>query len=195
MWKDKILGFAGRFQHPAWGITHLHRVYNLSLILVPQKENIDIELLFAAAYMHDAGSFKPFKKDGVDHAERSSEVADEYLKTIDFPKEKIPAVKEIIKGHMYYSTPSSIKEALILHDADTLDFMGYIGISRFLSIVGLESWTPDVKSAITLIQEFSEKLPENLYTEKAREIGKVRKREMEEFLQGISNQTDSLNHL
>jgi hypothetical protein len=35
---------------------------------------------------------------------------------------------------------------VIFHDADTLDFMGAIGVTRLLSIVGLDDWTPGLET-------------------------------------------------
>jgi hypothetical protein len=105
---------------------------------------------------------------------------------------KIPAVKEIIDGHMFYREPSSRIEAIIFHDADVLDFMGFIGITQLLAIVGISDWTPDVKSALELIQKFSIELPEKLHTPLAQKIGDKRKNEMVSFLNGLFEESNDL---
>ena len=40
------------------------------------------------------------------------------------PDEKLPAVQAAERGHMYYSDPGTQPEAIVLHDADSLDFLG-----------------------------------------------------------------------
>ena len=104
-------------------------------------------------------------------------------------------VKDIIRGHMFYANPTSQIEAIIFHDADVLDFMGAIGVARLLSIVGLDDWTPDLKSAIELIQRFSQELPGKLHTTQAQQMGKIRRAEMEAFLTALSNETRNFNVL
>jgi len=76
---------------------------------------------------------------------------------------------------------------------DTLEFMGIIGITRILSIVGIADWTPDLKSAINLIENFSKDLSQSLYTEPAKEMGKSRQKEMIEYLDNLGNETNKLN--
>jgi len=66
-------------------------------------------------------------------------------------------------------------------------------ITRILSIVGIADWTPDLKSAINLIEKFSKDLPQNLYTEPAKEMGKYRQKEMIEYLDKLGNETKKLN--
>ncbi len=196
MWKQKLFSFAEQFEHPAWGVSHFKRVYGMSLHLAEsQNMEVDKDCLFAAAYLHDIGAFEPYKQSGVDHAERSVQIADEILGAVGFPKGKTALVKEIIRGHMFYVDPVNRPEVIIFHDADTLDFMGWVGITRLLSIVGLDDWTPDLTSAIKLIQRFSQELPSRLYTPKGKEIGEVRQTEMLVYLTALSNETDGLEML
>jgi len=196
MWKQKIVSFANRFQHPAWGPSHYERVYKMALLLGRQQsESIDEEALFAAAYLHDMGAFEPYKQTGVDHAERSVQVVEPVLISSGFPAGKVPLVKEIISGHMFYAQPANSLEAIIFHDADTLDFMGIIGVTRLLSIVGLDDWTPDLKSAIALIEHFSKDLADKLITPEAKSIGKARQAEMVAYLDALSQETSNFRVL
>lgn len=190
MWKKKILDLVKDFKHPAWGFSHFSRIYELSLELAKTLQfEINKDALFAAAYLHDIGAFNPYRQKDKDHSDVAIENCNEILGSTDFPSEKIPLVKDIIKSHMFYAKPKDNIESKIFHDADTLDFMGSIGIARILSIVGKEDWTPDLQSAIKLIERFSKELPQSIVTENAKEIGKVRKKEMEQFLKNLANQT------
>jgi putative nucleotidyltransferase with HDIG domain len=191
MWKDKLIEIVKDFKHPAWGFSHSTRVFEFSLELAKIQElEIDDEALYAAAYLHDIGAFDSYRQKGKDHSDVAIENSDDILTSIDFPSEKISLVKDIIKSHMFYVNPEDNNESKIFHDADTLDFMGYIGITRILSIVGVDDWTPDLKSAIKLIEKFSNELPHKLVTKKAKEIGLDRAREMENFLKELKNQTN-----
>ncbi len=196
LWQLNLIDFAEQFKHPAWGIYHFQRVYNLSLKLA-DEQNIDIDqdALFAAAYLHDVGAFQPYKKDGVEHSKRSTQVVEEVLTPLGFPAAKMSLVKDIIKGHMFYSEPVNKPEAIIFHDADTLDFMGAIGITRLLSLIAIDNWAPDVISAITLIQKFSKDLPQRLHTLRAREMAKIRQGEMSNYLAALSDETSGLQVL
>lgn len=196
MWKQELIKLVERFNHPAWGVSHFDRVFNLSLCLAKkQMSKVDKDSLFAASYLHDIGAFEPYSQEGKDHSEVAIESCGDILKLIGFPSNKILLVKEIIKGHMFYAKPSKNLESIILHDADTLDFMGVIGITRLLSIVGKEDWTPDLKSAIKLIQKFCNELPQKLYSEEGQRIGAIRKIEMEEFLEKLASETENLKQI
>jgi hypothetical protein len=50
-------------------------------------------------------------------------------------------------------------EAIIFHDADTVDLMDPIGVAGFLPIVEITEWTPGLTSALKLIDRFSVDLP------------------------------------
>lgn len=196
MWKQQLLTLTEKFQHPAWGTSHFQRIYELSLQLANEQNiEVDQDALFAAAYLHDIGAFEPYKQPEIDHAERSIQLAEGILTQIGFPSEKIPLVKDIIQGHMFYENPSEKEESVIFHDADVLDFMGTIGVTRLLSIVGISDWAPDLRSAIELIQRFIKELPEKLHTSLALQIGKTRIAEMEIFLKNLSKETNNLEVL
>jgi uncharacterized protein len=196
MWKDEIIELVEKLNHPAWGFTHFNRMYHLTLDLAnSQNIKVDDDVIFAGAYIHDIGAFEPYKQKDKDHTEIAMDLCDGILKRIGFPSEKIFKVKDIIQCHMFYATPSDSVESILFHDADTLDFMGIIGITRILSIVGIDDWTPDLKSAITLIEKFSKELPQKLYTEKAKQIGDIRKKEMEDYIENLKNQTTNLEHI
>ena len=196
MWKDKLIEFSKKFEHPAWGYSHSIRVYEMSLQLARQEKlDVDEDSLFAASYLHDIGAFDPYRKEGLDHSEASIQHCEEILRAIEFTPEKIQHVKEIIKTHMYYREPTDLIEAILFHDADTLDFMGIIGITRLLSIIGIDDWTPNLKHGIKLIKKFIKNLPNALQTSQAREIGNKRQEEMKDFMQKLSNETGDLKTL
>jgi uncharacterized protein len=196
MWKQQLLEFSKQFKHPAWGINHYKRVYELSMELAKQQAiKIDEDVLFAASMLHDIGAFEKYAKKGVEHDVRSVEVVEEVVIPMGFPKEKIELLKDTMSTHMFYEEPSFQEEPKVFHDADTLDFMGYIGVTRLLSIVGLDDWTPDLKTAIELIAQFSDELYDRLITPLAKEIWKERQKEMKKFLSMLEKETKELELL
>jgi uncharacterized protein len=196
MWRDYILVFAEKLEHPAWGFNHCNRVYKMAMdIAAVEGLVIDEEVLFAAAYIHDIGAFEPYKKADVDHAERSVQLTEETLNSLKFPQEKIKQVKEVVEHHMFYSEVGPSSEAVVFRDADILDFMGVIGITRILSIIGKDDWTPNLEVAVELIQKFSDELLEKVMTDEAYRIGTIRKLEMDDFLSRLSLQTENLEYL
>jgi uncharacterized protein len=191
MWQKELDAYLKGFVHPAWGYSHCRRVYATCLRLAESEgAAVDRDALLAASYVHDLGAFPPYRRESVDHAERSVQVAAELLPGYGFPAEKIPLVEAIVAGHMFYSDPGGDIEALIFHDADVLDFMGCVGITRLLAVVGLDDWTPDLKSALKLIRRFSRELPAKLHLAAAKEIGDRRRAEMLRFLSELEAETE-----
>jgi uncharacterized protein len=196
MWRDYILVFAEKFEHPAWGFNHCNRVYKMAMdIAEVEGLVVDEDVLFASAYIHDMGAFEPYKKADLDHAVRSAELTEETLNNLKFPQEKIKQVKDVIEHHMFYSEVGASSEAVIFRDADILDFMGVIGITRILSIIGKDDWTPNLEVAVELIQKFADELLDKMVTDEAYRIGMLRKSEMDDFLSRLSYQTQNLENL
>lgn len=187
-WKRTIYGFAReKLLHPAWGWTHSERDYLLAReIAAKEGLPIDADVLFAAAFTHDIGAIGDFQKEGVDHAIRSAELAESLLNQAGFPAEKWPAVRAAILSHMHDKQPGSGHEAIVLHDADTLDFLGIAGVTRRLVVNG---GAPDYSGGLARIVEFADKLPNRLVTKTAKDMARRRVAEMREFLDRLKAET------
>jgi len=187
-WKVTLYGFAREeLKHPAWGWTHSERDYLMaSEIAAKEGLAIDTDVLFAAAFTHDIGAIGDFQKEGVDHAVRSVELAGPILLQAGFPAAKLPAVREAILSHMHDKLPGSGNEAIVLHDADTLDFLGAVGIARRLVVNGT---APDYTGGVTRIREFADKLPGRLVTKTAKVMAPPRVAEMHDFLDQLKTET------
>lgn len=187
-WKRQIYAFARQeLLHPAWGWTHSERNYLLAMeIAAKEGLAIDTDVLFAASFTHDIGAIGEFQKEGVDHAVRSVELAEPMLLQAGFPAEKLPAVRDAILGHMHDRQPGSRSEAIVLHDADTLDFLGAVGIARRLVVNGK---APDYAAGVARIGEFADKLPGRLITKTAEDMALPRVAEMCDFLDQLKTET------
>lgn len=195
-WRESICAFAKtHLVHYAWGYEHGIRDFLLSMKLAAEDEkNVDEDVLFAAGLLHDIGGFPPYEKEGVDHAVRSTQVIDPILEAAGFPMAKIDAVKKTILTHSYYGpTPPETSEAIALHDADALDFLGAISLARILSIAGKEKGITDPNAAIKLLTKLQNDLPSKLYGGPfTKNLGKKRSEELKIFLQLIKDETFSL---
>jgi uncharacterized protein len=196
MWKEHLREFVDSFKHPAWGLSHSMRVYEMALRLAQEQgAALDEDALLAAAYLHDIGALGDYRQPNMDHAERSVQVVGDILAATDYPPDKVPLVKDIILGHTFQARPTSPLEAVLFHDADILDFMGYIVVTRLLSLVGKHDWAPDPPRAVSQIRRFSREMPPLLLTPQAQSIGQSRLAEMESYLSGLATETDNLRTL
>lgn len=193
-WRQQVCEFAKKnLVHFAWGYEHGIRDYQLAMqISEAEKIKVDEEVLFAAGMLHDMGGFAPYEQQGVDHALRSTQVVAEVLGPAGFPMEKIEEVKKAILTHSYYEKAKpQTPEAVLLHDADTLDFMGTIGIARLLTVSGGDF--PDPKSAVSLLTKFSKDLRGKILGgEFSQKLADARAAEMAVFLGNLEVQTFGL---
>ncbi len=187
-WKAELYGIAReKLRHPAWGWTHSERDYQLAKdIAAKEGLRIDLDVLFAAAFSHDMGAIGEFQKEGVDHAARSAELAEPLLREAGFPMAKWPAVRDSILGHMHDKASGSRPEAIVLHDADTLDFLGTVGVARRLSVTGE---APDYAGGLVRIRDFADNLPGRLVTATAKRMAAPRVAEMRQFLDQLNAET------
>ena len=188
-WKVAVYDLArSKFHHPAWGWQHSERNHRIALELAQGDGlRVDTDVLFAAAFLHDMAAFMPCADANLEHGECAARQSGSILRAAGFPMEKFPAVAAAERGHMYYSDPGSNPEAIVLHDADSLDFLGDVGAARMLSLTGekAESFARAVKSLRTFVHD----IPPRLITKTAQRMGALRAAELERFLDALQTQT------
>ena len=130
-WRAAVKQFAvDNLQHPAWGLSHSLRDYELAKSLAAEdKVTLDDDVLYAAAYLHDVAAFPTFRKEGVDHQDEAARIVGSLLDGTGFPMTKIEAVRGAIRTHMFARDPVG-PEAIYLHDADALDWLSRIGVEN-----------------------------------------------------------------
>lgn len=190
-WKQAIYQFAvENLQHSAWGLEHYERNYLVATELAQQDSlTIDEEVLFAAAFLHDMGTFAPYAVAGAEHSQTAVDNLESVLLDAGFPSAKIAAVNSAVLAHMYYAEVPNDATATVLHDADTLDFLGVIGVTRILSLTSRHPWARDLQTALATLENFSAQLPESLRTESAQEIGRIRVTEMRDLLSTLRTES------
>ncbi len=116
------------------GFDHVERVYHMAL-KIGKAEGADLEIIKAAALLHDVEGSAPGKKERANHHEYSAEFAATLLRKEGWGEERIAAVLHCIRAHRYRSgeeAPASL-EAKCLFDADKLDVLGAIGVARTIA--------------------------------------------------------------
>ena len=200
----------------AHDMDHIIRVYNLCEYLAKYEENVDKEVLLLSALLHDIARAKEDNDTSrvIRHEILGSEMAEEVLLNAGYSSEIADKVKHCITTHRFRSgnEPKTI-EAKILFDADKLDAIGAIGIARAYVIAGEFSekiYSSEVISEYVKenvvengkLKDFSKhapnleyelklkKIPERLYTKKAKEVAEGRMKFMELYFETIRMEID-----
>ncbi|AHY45488.1 HDIG: uncharacterized domain HDIG [Rubrobacter radiotolerans] len=183
--------------HPVWGYTHCLRVNDLAAALGREEGlECDAEVLRLAALLHDIGLYKAYNlREAPNHAERSAAVADRLLRDADFSPTRIGVVTEVVRNHQPGTRPAPFAESVLLNDAVVLDYLGSVGMSRVLAMVGLEPDVPDLASAVSHAEDLRRTLPNLLNLEASRELAAERVLEMDEFTERLRRATDDLRLL
>lgn len=125
-------------QDPVHGFDHVMRVYRLGEQIC-QAENGDIEIVRAAALLHDVDATQIETHTGetmrADHQNAAAEFAGGVLREEGWSEERIAAVQHAIRAHRFRerNEPPKSLEAKILFDADKLDAIGATGIVRAIA--------------------------------------------------------------
>ena len=183
--------------HPVWGYAHCLRVHALAEELArTERIHHDREILRIAALLHDVGLYKAYAfREAPDHARRSADVAERVLKDGDFPPQATRAVIEAILAHPPGAPQGASVESALLKDAVALDYLGAIGLSRILAMIGTEDDVPDIPAALWQAENLRRQIPGLLVFEGSKGIARQRIVEMDAFLQDLRNATDNLKLL
>ncbi len=195
-WRASVRELAlSHFKNPAWGYSHCLRDYALAKELAAADHvALDDDVMYAAAYLHDMAAFPPWEDVKVDHSDVGARLVDTVLKGTGFPMEKIDAVRGAIRTHMYYRDPIG-PEALYLHDADALDWLGAIGVARVIALVDPHGGNPDAPKAVAMLTDNLNKVPSRVLSPAGRARVPERKAELEKYLSDLKRETDDLRTL
>ena len=115
----------------AHDINHLIRVKNIAES-IGKEEGANLKILEAMSLLHDI--VRPENSEDRYHTIHSATKAQEILKRVGFSNNEIETVVQGIRSHSIHSDftkePASL-EARILFDADKIEAVGYIGVSRW----------------------------------------------------------------
>ncbi len=150
---------------PASGFSHFQRIHkSAKKILEIECLNYDAEVLHAACFLHDIEADHP-------HHEKSADRASILLKETSFPPDKAQKVRHAILEHVPDGKPKDI-EAIALHDADLLDFLGATGVTRLS--YATSAWLEKINLQDTLktLKLYRKKAFKNLIFKTSKKIAK-----------------------
>jgi uncharacterized protein len=188
---------------PVHGFDHVLRVYHLAE-RIGAALDADLEVLRAAALMHDASGAHPGDEHGrASHERQSADFARATLESEGWEEDRIEAVMHCIRAHRYRGEerPQSL-EAKILFDADKLDVIGAFGVARTIGyavqagqpvfaapseqfLATGEEQPGEPHSAYHEYLFKLRRVPERLYTTPARDLAAARVQLMVAFFEGL----------
>ena len=120
----------------AHDIAHLQRVWK-NVVKIQTSEGGDLEILFAAALLHDCVSVEKNDPKRSLASRQAAQKAAGLLETLGWPSDRIARTAHAIQAHAFSAgiAPETL-EAKILQDADRLDAIGLIGTARCFYIAG-----------------------------------------------------------
>jgi len=201
-------------------INHVMRVYHWAIKIAESEKNIDLDVLIPAVLLHDIGhpAEQRDKSRRIWHVKVSAKMAQKILKKFDYSQEKINKISHCISTHSYRKIKLGMKpktkEAKILFDADKLDTLGAVGLTRsyvwagknnskIYTDVSLKDYIKDNltggkkagrikdKTKHSPIIEYETKLkyfPAKLYTKKAKKIAEGRLTYMKSFFDRLKKE-------
>ncbi len=183
---------------------HVLRVLALAERLA-RAEGADVEIVRAAALLHDIARAEEDATGQGDHAQMAAARAHAILVARCVAPARADAVAHAIAAHRFRgSTPPQTLEAKILFDADKLDSIGAIGVARAYAISGALNqrlWSQVAPDAVatrdqhnanhTAVAEFAVKLSkvrERVHTASARQIADERHAFMAAFFDRLERE-------
>jgi uncharacterized protein len=187
---------------PVHDFDHVLRVYRMAERLA-EAEGADVDIVRAAALLHDAEGAAPGHESRADHHHASAEFAAQVLAEEGWEAERIAAVQHCIRAHRYRGDekPESL-EAKILFDADKLDVLGAIGAARaigYATLAGTPWYEPPSRQFLESGREVEgeahsayhehlfklRKVRERMFTVTAKTIAEERLKYLDEFFERL----------
>lgn len=168
-----------------WGYPHVGRVLRLIKEIGTGMDYNENVILYAT-YLHDWGAFPRFAQAGVDHALRSMQIAEsEILPYTCLTPDARQAVLDAIALHDYRDPrPAVPVEALLLREADMLEFLGVIGIVRDFS-----RRSNDLRAAYELVLSRRADIAGRLTLPRAQAIAEQRIASMDRMLELLKEES------
>ena len=174
-----------RMEGDAWALSHVRRVLKL-IELIGEGMVYDQTAVTIATYLHDWGAYPPFRQASVEHALRSRQVAETLiLPRMELSETAVAIILEAIEYHDYRDfRPVQSAEAVLLREADFLDFLGIMGLVREYN------WgSKDVSSACRVVLERRELIRNRFTLPAAQQIAAVRLARLEQCLTWLQEES------
>ena len=181
-------------------IDHLERVLKYALYL-QSKEGGDVIVIAIAAFVHDVHRIMSTEKKCFVSPKDSLDVVYSFIKDLDISEEQKKHILYAVEHHEEYAFGAGVSvsdiESKIVQDADNLDAIGAMGISRAIRYCVAKNLPDYIKEVELYRNEYTEakedisavhhihnkllRLGDYMNTDTAKEIAKKRNKIMEDF--------------
>lgn len=193
LWRQRLSEYLQKQANPPHKYGHQPRLYALTQRIVEISSGLQVndDVLFAAAFLHDLGVFvghRPENRDQLarwDHVQYACEHAPALLQRIGFPAEHIPAVLRCIREHQPHNEPQT-PESTVLRDADILEQLGAVAVLRTASKLGSDTRFAFFADARRSLQHALETLPSQIRLPASRQLAQPRIEALRAFLQALN---------
>ena len=181
------------------GVDHINRVVTNAKMLLAEEPSADYLITLSSAYLHDVIDDKL-----VSDVSAAQQDVEQFLSSIEFAPDQVHTVMLIINNMSFSKSLTDDQQPLplegqIVQDADRLDAIGAIGITRAIYYHNEKIYDPQIAPRTsmtkaeyrnlnneTIINHFYEKLlklPDSMNTPVAKKIAKGRQKTMTTFLE------------
>ncbi|ELI0633389.1 HD domain-containing protein [Vibrio harveyi] len=118
----------------AHDLSHVRRVVKTARLLALQ-EGAELAVVLPAAYLHDCFTYPKDHPNRKQSSAIAATKAISFLESIDYPAQYHDAIAHAIESHSFSAniTPNTL-EAQVVQDADRLDALGAIGVTRCIQV-------------------------------------------------------------
>jgi HD superfamily phosphodiesterase len=169
----------------SWAIAHARRLIKLAKEISVDLP-YDAQIIEFAAYLHDWGAFPCYLQKGVEHALRSRQIVEtEILPKLDISTSAGQVLLEAIEFHDYRDMrPPRSTEALLLREADMLEFLGMLGMA-----LEFTRGPKDIEVCYRRILERRGGIQERFSLPRAQEIAQARLVHMQQCLNWLEEES------
>ncbi len=187
-WKSVIT----KNELPLYNYRYDHVLNVVKLVkIIGSQTNANMDILLLAAWLHDIA--KPGIGGVSEHGIKSAQATKKILSEFDIDQSVLEKVVEIIEKHVGLTLEKPLEpiEAQLLWEADKLDKIGLTGIIHFI-INGIRiKPNQRIFQMVTNIVDFiplAERIGASMFTEKSKEIAKIRLKNLKEFARSLQNE-------
>ncbi|HHF2857640.1 TPA: HD domain-containing protein [Vibrio diabolicus] len=186
----------------AHDISHVQRVVNTAKKLA-MEEGADLSIVLPAAYLHDCFTYPKDHPNRKQSSIIAAKKAVAFLESIDYPRQYHDAIAHAIEAHSFSANirPNTL-EAKVVQDADRLDALGAIGITRCIQVsTEFDAQLYDDKDIFAQQRELDDKqftldhfqtklfkIAETMNTESARREAQKRKVFMQAYIEQLHDE-------
>ncbi|HHF3210139.1 MULTISPECIES: HD domain-containing protein [Vibrio] len=186
----------------AHDISHVQRVVNTAKKLAVE-EGADLSIVLPAAYLHDCFTYPKDHPNRKQSSIIAAKKAVAFLESIDYPQQYHDAIAHAIEAHSFSANirPNTL-EAKVVQDADRLDALGAIGVTRCIQVsTEFDAQLYDDKDIFAQQRELDDKqftldhfqtklfkIAETMNTESARREAQKRKAFMQAYIEQLHDE-------